>query len=97
MIFESVTRSFLDEYNYRFKKDYNDALSQEVFYFFCVNKYLPLMYIAFYVQSYLTLFSTLLTLVVLDQLKETLTRYFKTAIWFRYKVAKLEKEWKEVK
>ena len=55
------------------------------------------MYIAFYVQSYLTLFSTLLTLVVLDQLKETLTRYFKTAVWYRYKVLKLEKEWKEVK
>ena len=66
MIFESVSRTFLDQYNYRFKKDYNDALSQEVFYFFCVNKYLPLMYIAFYVQSYLTLFSTLLTLVILD-------------------------------
>jgi len=66
MIFENVSRMFIDQYNYRFKKDYNDTLAQDVFYFFCINKFLPLMYIAFYIQSFLTLFSTLVTLVILD-------------------------------
>ena len=42
------------------------------------------MYIAFYIKSYIKLFSTLITLMVIDQLKDTLGRWLKSL----YKIKK---------
>ena len=40
--------SYLGKKGYTlFKKDYNDILANQKFYYTCINKYLPLMYIAF--------------------------------------------------
>ena len=53
-------------------------MATQKFYYTCINKYLPLMYIAFYIKSYIKLFSTLITLMVIDQLKDTLGRWLKS-------------------
>ena len=42
----------------------------------------------------MTLFSTLVTLVILDQLKDTFMRFFKSAVYYKIKVSKFDKEWK---
>ena len=86
---------FIDQKNYRYKKDYNDALNLQLFTFNCVNYFVPMMFTAFYKQSYQALFTLMLTVIVFDQFKTNLTRLIKPFILVRPGLAKISKEWKE--
>lgn len=59
----------MDAYNYRFKKDYNDGLAWFLFYYNCFNFFFPLATISLYKKSYLSVFTILFILLVLEQAK----------------------------
>lgn len=82
-IYEWITDKFLDAMNYRYRKDYNDARAKRLFFFNCLNNFLPLLYVAFFRDKtgdnkpFLALFSMLFIVFVIDQLKDTSFRLCK--------------------
>lgn len=78
MIFENVNGVivtwFVQERNYRFKKDYYDSLHLQQFVFGFISYYLPLGYVAFVRQSFLALFTLLFVTLLFDQFKAMVIR-----------------------
>ena len=54
VIFEQTTICFINQRNYRFKQEYNNAISLQLFAFNCINYFLPLAYIAFGKKNFQT-------------------------------------------
>jgi hypothetical protein len=52
IIFEFVTIAFINQRNYRFKQEYNNAIALQLFTFNCFNYFLPLAFIAFGKRNY---------------------------------------------
>lgn len=101
-IFEWVTDKFLEAMNYRYRKDYNDARAKRLFFFNCVNFYLPLGYVAFFRERsadnkpFLALFSMLFIIFVIDQLKEVLIRLCKPRLFcYRRDIDKLHESYED--
>jgi hypothetical protein len=65
-IFNSLTELVMQKKNFQYQKDYNDGIAYQMFFFYCINSFLPLLYVAFFKQNYNTLFTMLLVMVVID-------------------------------
>lgn len=98
-IYEWITDKFIDAMNFRYRKDHNDARAQQVFFFNCVNMFLPLCYVAFFRpkdkgnKPFMALFSMLFIIFVIDSLKDALIRLLKPIICCtRSEVGKLLEE-----
>ena len=63
--------------------------------FNCINYYVPMMFVAFYKQSYQALFTLMLTVIVFDQFKANLIRFLKPFIYRRVILNDINEEWDE--
>ena len=66
IVYEYFTVKFMDAYNFRFKKDFNDGLAWYLFFYNCVNFFFPIAVIALYKQSFLAVFTILFVLLVVE-------------------------------
>lgn len=57
--YAKVATILVGKYNYQFKKDYNDALSSQLFVFNFLNTFIPVGFNAFYKKKFLATFSVL--------------------------------------
>jgi hypothetical protein len=48
VVYEYFTVKFMEAYNFRFKKDYNDGLAWYLFFYNCFNFFFPIAVIALY-------------------------------------------------
>lgn len=94
-IFETLNIKFMFAYNYRFKKDFNDGLSWYLFFYSCFNFYFPLAAIALYKQSFISVFTILFTILLLEQGKNSLFRYFRPICFYKKRVDQERKKWKD--
>ena len=95
VVYEYYTIKFMEAYNFRFKKDFNDGLAWYLFFYNCVNFFFPIAVISLYKQSYLAVFTVLFVLLVLEQGKNSATRYLRPVCCYRARVNKVKKNWKE--
>ena len=93
--YEVMTIKFINNYNYRYTKDYNDALSLQLFCFNFINYYVPLGFVAFMKQKFNALFTILIIVLVIEQGKVNLERYLTPICCYRGGIKKKEKEWRE--
>ena len=79
-------------YNYRFHKDYNDAIANQLFLFNCLNSYVPLLYVAFFKQNYQALFTMLFIMLIFDQWRTAAMRVL-TPCWYRRTKQSIVEDW----
>lgn len=71
-------------YNYQWIKDHENAIAYRLFFFKCLNSYFPLMFVAFYKQTYYTLFIMLVFELIINALIEIFKRSVMLACCVRY-------------
>ena len=72
-----LTYWFIAKRNFRYRKDYNNALTHQLMMFKLFNYFLPLCYVAFYKRSFLSVFTLNISMLVLGEMKS------KISIWFK--------------
>lgn len=95
IIYEYCTIEFMDAYNFRFKKDFNDGLAWYLFFYNCVNFFLPIAVIVLVKRSFLSVFTMLFVLLVLEQGKNSLARYLRPVCCYRKRVNRVKEQWKK--
>lgn len=93
--YEYFTVKFMEAYNFRFKKDYNDGLAWYLFFYNCFNFFFPLAVIALYKKSFLAVFTIMFVLLVLEQGKNSVARYLRPVCCYRRRVEKVRENWKD--
>jgi hypothetical protein len=96
-IYSHLTVRFMEAYNYRFKKDFNDGLAWYLFFYNCFNFFFPLATIALWKQSFLSVFTIMFVLLVLEQGKTAYGRWHRPYCGYRAKAAKVKAQWKALK
>lgn len=95
MFYEWINIKFMEAYNFRFKKDYNDGLAWFLFLYNCFNFFFPLATIALYKQSFLSVFTVMFVLLIVEQTKNSFSRYFRPICFYKKKVTQVRKNWKD--
>ena len=85
-IYEKCATRLVEWHNYRYKKDFDDHLAIQLFIFQCINYYVPLGFVAFRKQKFNSLFSILVTLLVVEQATSNLHRYFTAVCCYKGKI-----------
>ena len=85
-IYEKCATRLVEWHNYRYRKDFDDHLAIQLFIFQCINYYVPLGFVAFHKQKFNSLFSILVTLLVVEQATSNLHRYFTAVCCYKGKI-----------
>jgi len=67
---------FVENRNFRFKKDYNNALTHQLMIFKLFNYFTPLCYVAFIKRNFMSLFTLNITMLIFGELKAKIKNYF---------------------
>ena len=94
VIFEFTTIAFINQRNYRFKQEYNNAVALSLFTFNCINYFLPLAYIAFRKKNFQQLFTLLFVILVFEQIKANIYKFMRPYLCYRGKINKIKEEWR---
>jgi len=95
LIYAHYTIQFMEAYNFRFKKDFNDMHAFYLFYYNCMNYFLPLIIIAIFKKSFLSIFTILFVFLVIENIEKSLMRWSRPRCCYSRQVNKMKKLWKD--
>ena len=85
-IYNHFSIKFINEMNFKYQQEFDDETTTQLFIFNLFNTFFPFCYTAFVLYKYSTLFSMLISTILLDQVKTNVVRYLRYHILYKRKM-----------